>query len=58
MTERLPELAQLPEGLLLDGELVELALHGRPSVPRLGLRVLDGRSAIPVTVMIFHVLRV
>jgi bifunctional non-homologous end joining protein LigD len=58
VTERLPELAALPEGLLLDGQLVALGLDGRPSFPVLGLRVLHGRDLIPVTLMIFDVLRV
>jgi bifunctional non-homologous end joining protein LigD len=58
MTQRLPELAKLPTGLVLDGELVALGLDGKPSFPLLGLRVLHGRDAIPVTLMIFDVLRV
>src|SRR5919202_74812 len=39
MSERLPELADLPAGLVLDGELVAFAPDGRPSFPLLGLRV-------------------
>ena len=35
MTERLPELASLPEGLVIDGELVALGDDGRPSFPLL-----------------------
>jgi bifunctional non-homologous end joining protein LigD len=58
MSERLPELAGLPAGLVLDGELVAFALDGRPSFPLLGLRVLHGRTAIPVKLMVFDVLRV
>src|SRR5438874_4407 len=58
MADRLPELATLPTGLVLDGELVSFGLDGRPSFPLLGLRVLHGRDAIPVTLMIFDVLRV
>jgi ATP-dependent DNA ligase len=58
MSERLPELANLRAGLVLDGELVAFALDGRPSFPLLVLRVLHGRDAIPVTLMIFDVLRV
>ena len=58
MTDRLPELAELPTGLVLDGELVAFALDGRPSFPLLGLRVLHGRAAIPVMLMIFDVLRI
>src|SRR2546421_2264307 len=56
MSERLPELAGLPSGLLLDGELVAFGLDGRPSFPLLNARVLHGRDAIPVTLMIFDVL--
>lgn len=46
MTELLPELAGLPAGLVLDGELVALGDDGRPSFPLLGLRVLHDRSSI------------
>jgi bifunctional non-homologous end joining protein LigD len=56
MTERLPELARLPDGLILDGELVALGEDGRPSFPRLGNRVLHGRDGIAVTYVIFDVL--
>src|SRR5919204_3584105 len=58
MGERLPELAGLPAGLVLDGELVSFGEDGRPSFPLLGLRVLHGRPAIPVVYMVFDVLRV
>jgi bifunctional non-homologous end joining protein LigD len=58
MGERLPELAALPEGLVLDGELVSFGADGRPSFPLLSLRVLHGRSLIPVRLMVFDVLRV
>jgi bifunctional non-homologous end joining protein LigD len=58
MTDRVPELAGLPTGLVLDGELVTFGLDGRPSFPLLGLRVLHGRTEIPVTLMIFDLLRV
>ena len=33
MGERLPELAGLPDGLVLDGELVAFGADGRPSFP-------------------------
>jgi ATP-dependent DNA ligase len=58
MSERLPELAKLPAGLVLDNELVALGLDGRPSFPLLSLPILHGRESIPVTLMIFDVLRV
>jgi ATP dependent DNA ligase-like protein len=35
MSERLPELAALPAGLVLDGELVAFGDDGRPSFPLL-----------------------
>ena len=53
MADRLPELASLPTGLVLDGDLVAFALDGRPSFPLLCVRVLHGREAIPVTFMVF-----
>jgi bifunctional non-homologous end joining protein LigD len=58
MSDRLPELQAMPAGLVLDGELVSFGDDGRPSFPQLGLRVLHGRTAIPVVLMIFDVLRV
>ena len=53
MTERLPELASLPESLVLDGELVAVGDDGRPSFPRLSNRIslpcryYDGLSSGP-----------
>jgi bifunctional non-homologous end joining protein LigD len=58
MSERLPELSALRDGLVLDGELVAFGPDGRPSFPLLRLRVLHGRSLIPVRLMLFDVLRV
>jgi bifunctional non-homologous end joining protein LigD len=58
MSDRVRELAALPSGLVLDGELVALGEDGYPSFPLLGLRVLHGRQAIPVTLMVFDLLRV
>ena len=58
MTDRLPELAGLPSGLVLDGELVSFGQDGRPSFPLLTLRVLHRRLGIPVVLMLFDVLRV
>ena len=43
---------------MLDCELVAFALDRGPSFPLLSLRVLHGRDHIPVTLMIFDVLRV
>jgi bifunctional non-homologous end joining protein LigD len=58
MTDLLPELAALPSGLVLDGELVAFGDDGRPSFPLLSRRVLHKRPRIPVVLMIFDVLRV
>lgn len=58
MSERLPELAALADGLVLDGELVAFGADGRPSFPLLSLRVLHGRALISVVLMVFDVLRV
>jgi ATP-dependent DNA ligase len=56
MAERLPELADLPAGLVLDGELVALGKDGLPSFPRLSDRVLHGRDGIPISYVVFDVL--
>lgn len=58
MTERVPELEELPPGLVLDGELVALNGQGAPHWPLLCDRVLHGDSTIPVTFFAFDVLRV
>ena len=58
MAERVPELAGLPTGLVLDGELVAFGEDGRPSFPLVGLRVLHSRTGIPVTLVVFDVMRV
>jgi bifunctional non-homologous end joining protein LigD len=58
MRELLPELAALPTGLVLDGELVAFGDDGRPSFPLLSRRVLNGHRSIPVKLMVFDVLRV
>jgi bifunctional non-homologous end joining protein LigD len=56
MTERVEELAGLPEGLVLDGELIALGDDGLPSFPRLSERVLHGHDGIGVIYVIFDVL--
>ena len=56
MTQLLPELMDLPQGLVLDGELVAWGDDGLPSFPRLCERMLHGRSGIAVTYMIFDLL--
>lgn len=56
MTHGLPELEQLPRGLILDGELISLGDDGLPSFPRLSERVLHGHKGIAVSYVIFDVL--
>ena len=58
MSERVPELARLPSGLALDGELVVLGPDGRPSFPLLSQRLLSRRAPVPAVLMVFDVLRV
>jgi bifunctional non-homologous end joining protein LigD len=58
MTAALPELRQLPEGLLLDGELVTFNRRGDPHFPDLCRRVLNGDRSVPIRLMIFDVLRI
>jgi bifunctional non-homologous end joining protein LigD len=53
----LRELAALPEGLMLDGELVAWE-DGLPSFPRLCRRLLHGDHGIAVTYLVFDVLYV
>jgi bifunctional non-homologous end joining protein LigD len=57
MTQLVPELAGLPDGLMLDGELVAWD-DGAPSFPRLCQRVLHGDASIPVTFLVFDLLYV
>jgi len=58
MTDRVPELRALPDGLTLDGELVAWGEDDMPSWPRLGDRILHGRDGIAITLFVFDVLRV
>ena len=58
MTTRVPELSELPPGLVLDGELVAFDDDGRPHFPLLSRRILNDDRAIPVTLMIFDVLAI
>jgi bifunctional non-homologous end joining protein LigD len=57
LTTLVPELAGLPDGLMLDGELVAWD-GGRPSFPRLCERLLHGDSSIAITYLIFDVIYV
>src|SRR4051794_24767293 len=58
MTPMLPELADLPAGLVLDGELVAFNEQGDPHFPLLSRRVLHGDHTIAVHLMIFDVLAI
>ena len=58
MSERVPELRELPPGLVLDGELVAFNDAGAPHWPLVVERVLHGNRAIPLTFVAFDLLRV
>jgi len=58
MTERVSELRELPPGLVLDGELVAFNEQGAPHWPLIVERVLHGNTTIPVTFIVFDLLRV
>jgi bifunctional non-homologous end joining protein LigD len=58
MTEALPELRGLPEGLVLDGELVAFNKAGDPHFPLLSKRILNLDRSVAVQLMIFDVLAV
>jgi bifunctional non-homologous end joining protein LigD len=56
MTSLVAELAALPDGLALDGELVAFGDDGLPSFPRLCDRMLHGKRRIEVMLIVFDVL--
>jgi bifunctional non-homologous end joining protein LigD len=56
--ELVPELGELPAGLMLDGELVSFDADGRPSLDRLGQRMLMRRPDVPVSVVAFDLLAI
>jgi bifunctional non-homologous end joining protein LigD len=56
MTNLLPELAELPADVQLDGELIAWGEDNNPDFHRLGRRMLHGDRSIPVTFMAFDVL--
>src|SRR4051794_15978000 len=58
MTALLPELADLPPGLVLDGELVAFNDEGNPHFPLLSRRILQGDRTIQVHLMIFDLLAI
>jgi bifunctional non-homologous end joining protein LigD len=56
MEHLLPELADLPPRLMLDGELIARGDDKLPSFPRLCERMLHGRRGIPIAYTIIDVL--
>jgi ATP-dependent DNA ligase len=56
MTPHLPELAGMPRGVALDGELIAFGDDGKPSFPRLCQRMLHGHEDIPVMFIAFDIL--
>ena len=56
MTDRARELAGLPPGLVLDGELVAFDGDGLPSFPLLCRRMLHGDDEVAITYLIFDLL--
>jgi bifunctional non-homologous end joining protein LigD len=58
MTDRLAELAELPDGLTLDGEIVAFNAEGVPHFPDIVARVLHADGSIAVTYAVFDVLRI
>jgi bifunctional non-homologous end joining protein LigD len=58
MTSLVPELAELPDGIAVDGELVAFADDGLPSFPRLCERMLHGKHRIEIMLVIFDVLAI
>jgi ATP-dependent DNA ligase len=53
-----PELADLPDGIAVDGELVSFGDDGLPSFPRLCDRMLHGQRRIDVMLIGFDLLAV
>ena len=58
MAERVPELRNLPSGLVLDGELVAFNQAGAPHWPLVCERILQNNASIAVSFVVFDVLRV
>src|SRR3954469_3942584 len=58
MTSLVPELAALPDGLAVDGELVAFGSDGLPSFPRLCDRMLHGKHRIEVMLVVFDLLAI
>jgi bifunctional non-homologous end joining protein LigD len=58
MTSLVPELAALPDGLAVDGELVAFGDDGLPSFPRLCDRMLHDKRRVEVMLIVFDVLAI
>jgi ATP-dependent DNA ligase len=58
MTGLVPELADLPDGIAVDGELVAFGGDGLPSFPKLCDRMLHGKRGIDVMLIVFDLLAV
>jgi bifunctional non-homologous end joining protein LigD len=58
MTMQLLELAELPSGLVLDGEIVAFNDQGLPHFPLVCQRLLHGDESVPLVLMIFDLLHV
>lgn len=57
MTSLLPELEELPSGLVLDGEIVAFNDEGLPWFPSVCDRLLHGDTGVRVTYMVFDLLQ-
>jgi bifunctional non-homologous end joining protein LigD len=57
MTELVPELGEIPADVTLDGELVAFGPDGAPDFPLVCERMLMRRRQIPVTFVVFDLLR-
>ena len=57
MTSLLPELEELPSGLVLDGEIVAFNDEGLPWFPSVRDRLVHGDAGVRVTYMVFDLLQ-
>jgi Ion channel/ATP dependent DNA ligase domain len=56
MTKLVPELANLPPRVVLDGELIAFGEDGKPDFPRLCRRMLHGERGIAIMFVVFDLL--
>jgi ATP-dependent DNA ligase len=56
MTKLVPELANLPPRVVLDGELIAFGEDGKPDFPRLCRRMPHGKRGIAVMFVVFDLL--